>query len=302
MAARDLGMRVACLRTGIVLGPGGGALAAMLPPFRAGLGGPFGGGRQFFPWITRDDLVALYALALDRDDLVGPVNAVTPDYATNARFAQALGNALGRPALVVVPAFALRPLLGEFGQTLLESQLMLPAVAEDAGFVWKFPHLEDALLSVLGSKRRTNVRHFESEQLVKADLETVFEFFSNPGNLEAITPPTLGFNIERRPVQMQRGAQIAYTLRIRGIGVKWTTLIARWEPRRAFVDVQLHGPYALWRHRHTFEPASGGVRIRDAVDYILPFAPFGNVAASSVRRDIDSIFAYRTKVIESRFG
>ncbi len=122
-AARSLGVRVACLRTGIVLGSDGGALPAMLNAFRSGFGGPFGGGAQFFPWIHIDDLVSLYLFAIDRDEVAGAVNAVTPDYATNARFAQALGNALGRPALVPAPRLALQLLLGEFAQTLLDSQL-----------------------------------------------------------------------------------------------------------------------------------------------------------------------------------
>jgi uncharacterized protein len=296
-AATALGTRVASLRIGIVLGSGG-ALAAMRAPFLWGAGGPFGSGRQYVPWIHVDDLARLFVFALEHDAVHGPVNAVAPDYATAARFAHALGAALRRPAIAPAPAFALHALLGEFASVLLSSQLVIPAVAEDAGFAWRFPALEDAVLAVEGGPRRAPaVQRFHCEQTLPITLERAFAFFSDPGNLEAITPPALHFSIVSSPPQLDRGALISYDLRLHGLPLHWTTMIARWLPPREFVDVQLRGPYMLWRHRHTFQATAAGVVIRDEVDYVLPHAPLGNVALPLVRADVDGIFAFRRTAI-----
>lgn len=149
-AAREasaLGMRVVMVRAGVVLGDGG-ALAQMKTPFLFGAGGPLGSGRQYLPWIHLRDLASIFAFALENENLAGPVNAVAPDPATNARFAKALGAALHRPALVPTPAFALRLILGEFAETLLGSQLVIPAALEAARFTWSFPRLEAALAEI----------------------------------------------------------------------------------------------------------------------------------------------------------
>ncbi len=106
--ATSAGVRVVVVRTGVVLGRAGGALAQMLPPFKAGVGGPIGSGRQYFPWIHIRDLVNLLATAITDRRYVGPVNAVAPEIITSARFARALGRAVHRPALLPTPALALR--------------------------------------------------------------------------------------------------------------------------------------------------------------------------------------------------
>ena len=152
--AEKLGIRTAMLRTGIVLGDGG-ALSKMKLPFQLGIGGPFGSGRQFVPWIDIEDLAALYRFALENVAISGPLNAVAPDYATSARFAQALGAALKRPALAPAPSFALRIVLGEFAETIVGGQLVIPALAQDAGFQWKYPRLESALLDVFGREGKS---------------------------------------------------------------------------------------------------------------------------------------------------
>jgi uncharacterized protein (TIGR01777 family) len=302
MAAERSGTRTACMRIGIVLGTSG-ALAAMAPPFRLGIGGPFGMGRQLVPWIHIDDLVAMLIFAIDTD-IRGAINAVTPDYATSGRFALALGTALRRPALAPAPAFALHALLGEFASTLLKSQLVIPARAEDAGFVWQHPSLESALANILDPKQpaRTSVRVFETSQTVPANRQEVFDFFSSPHNLEAITPPELHFLITSAPDAIERGSLIAYRLSLRGVPIRWKTLIARWFSSEGFVDVQLHGPYALWRHEHGFRDVPGGTELTDRVSYVVPLAPFDRLVANFVRRDIEHIFAFRRAVIEKRFA
>ncbi len=302
-AAESLGIRTVSLRTGIVLGDGG-ALRAMLPPFKLGAGGPFGSGRQFVPWIHLDDVVALYILALENAALRGPVNAVTPDYATSARFAQALGNALGRPALLPAPGFALKIVLGEFAETLTASQLVLPAAAQDAGFAWKHPNLEAAMIAAIapGSNRSSGVRTFESEQFIPQPVETVFAFFSDARNLERITPPALRFEVVSAPDDLKAGAEIDYKLRVHGVPFRWKTLIARRQVPNLFMDAQLRGPYACWNHEHTFETVPGGTMVRDRVSYVLPFAPFGSLATGLVESDVRSIFAFRRGAIEAALG
>ncbi len=155
--AEALRIRTVVMRTGIVLAHGG-ALAAMMMPFRFGLGGPLGSGRGFVPWIHIDDVVAMYLFALD-NDVRGPFNAVAPDYATSARFAKALGKALHRPALLPAPAFALRAILGEFADTILASQFVVPERADKAGFAWEYPQLEEALEQIVRSSKRPEPAH-----------------------------------------------------------------------------------------------------------------------------------------------
>ena len=138
--------RVVLIRTGLVLARDGGALPEMLPPFRFGAGGPVGSGRQFWPWIHRDDWVGLALWAAGNNAVSGPVNATAPNPVTNKEFASALGRALHRPSFMPAPAFALRLLLGEMADALLLSgQRALPAVAQRLGFTFKFANVDAAL-------------------------------------------------------------------------------------------------------------------------------------------------------------
>ena len=136
----------------------------------------------------------------------------------------------------------------------------------------------------------------EREQLLPGSPEDVFEFFADAFNLEAITPPWLGFRvITPRPIAMGEGTLIEYRLRLHRVPVRWLTRIEVWEPPLRFVDVQLRGPYRAWHHTHSFEPAQGGgTLIRDVVRYALPLGPLGGLAHRAfVRRDLARIFDYR---------
>jgi uncharacterized protein len=142
--------RVVYLRTGLVLARDGGALARMLPPFRMGIGGPLGSGRQYMPWIHRRDWVDLVRFLMRTPEAQGPVNVTAPNPVTSAEFGRALGAALRRPAFLPTPAFAVRLMFGEMGDALLLSgQRAVPARAERLGFRFGFPQLRDALQSVL---------------------------------------------------------------------------------------------------------------------------------------------------------
>jgi uncharacterized protein (TIGR01777 family) len=147
--AEALGIRVAKIRTGIVLDAGGGALAKMLPPFRAGVGGPVAGGRQYMSWIHVDDLVGLYLAALDGDEWSGPINGCAPVAVTNADFSHALGRALHRPAVLPVPALALRAMYGEMASIVTGGQRMVPARASSLEYRWAYADLDQALRSAL---------------------------------------------------------------------------------------------------------------------------------------------------------
>lgn len=149
--AASMGVRVVNPRIGIVLGPNGGALQAMLTPFKLGAGGPLGSGQQWWPWVHRADVVGIIQHAIERDDLQGPVNAAAPNPTRQRDFAKALGQVLGRPAFMPAPAFALKLLLGEFSQELLGSQRVFPERVQQAGYAFQYPELEPALRAILES-------------------------------------------------------------------------------------------------------------------------------------------------------
>jgi uncharacterized protein len=147
-AAESLGTRVVRMRTGLVLDRNGGALARMLPPFRMGLGGPLGSGRQWMSWIHIQDLVALFVYALEHP-LSGPVNGVAPEPVTNVEFTRALASALHRPAILPMPTAALQLMFGEMSEMLLASLRVLPSAAEAGGFTFRYPNIRQALSALL---------------------------------------------------------------------------------------------------------------------------------------------------------
>lgn len=148
-AAEDIGMRVVVTRTGVVLDARGGALAKMLPPFKLGIGGPVGSGRQYVPWIHLSDEVGALLYALDHDTASGPLNLTAPDPATNRDFSRALGRALGRPAVMPVPPVAIKLLYGEMAVIVLKGQRAVPERLRELGYRFQFTGLEAALRDAL---------------------------------------------------------------------------------------------------------------------------------------------------------
>jgi uncharacterized protein len=147
--ARELGMRVVLLRTGVVLDAGGGALARMLTPFRLGVGGPIAGGRQYMSWIHTEDIVGLTLAALEDERFSGPINATAPEPVSNRDFSRALGKALRRPYLLPLPALAMRMLYGEMSQVITTGARVLPAKPLVLGYRFRHPRLEEALRAAL---------------------------------------------------------------------------------------------------------------------------------------------------------
>ena len=147
--AEELGVRVVLMRTSFVFGRGGHAVTLVALPFRLFVGGPLGSGRQWFPWVSLEDTVRLYALALERHSLTGPVNVVAPEQLRQREVARELGRVLHRPAVLPTPAPLLRLVLGEQADLLLHGQRAEPRKALEAGFAFRQPTLRPALEEAL---------------------------------------------------------------------------------------------------------------------------------------------------------
>ena len=148
--AEELGVRVVLNRTGVVLSPSGGALAKMLPFFKAGIGGPVAGGRQYVPWIHLDDVVGAILFELDTPATSGPINLTAPEPATNSELSKALGRALRRPAVAPVPALAVKALYGQMAEIVIAGQRAVPARLTELGYEFKQRDLEAALRDATG--------------------------------------------------------------------------------------------------------------------------------------------------------
>lgn len=322
-AAEPLGVRVCLPRIGLVLGRGGGVLEALLPLFRAGLGGPLGSGEQWFPWVHLHDLVDLLTTAVSDERYAGPVLAVAPQLVTNRAFAEALAEAVGRRALVRVPRLALRVARGEAAAALLASERAVPARTLALGFQFHYPTLPEALRELFGgrdtprlerAKRPPPSLYFAGREpttvlrqstLVAAPVDEVFAFFSRAENLGIMTPRAAAMEIVTpRPLRVEEGTRIEYCLRFGPLRVGWTTQFEAWEPERRFVDVQVRGPFAAWWHEHRFSPgADGSTRMDDTVYYRPPLGPIGRVADFLfVRPRLRDIFEFRAQAIRLRFG
>lgn len=152
-AAARAGVRVATLRSGVVLSRRGGMLKVLLLPFQLGVGGKLGSGRQWLSWIALADMVRVIRFLLATETLRGPVNTASPNPVTNAEFTRAVGRALGRPTLLTVPAFAMRLVMGEMAEnTALASQRVVPSRLLAAGFRFRYPEIEDALRAALAHR------------------------------------------------------------------------------------------------------------------------------------------------------
>jgi len=148
--AEDMGIRTVLLRTGIVLSKNGGALATMLTPFKLGVGGVVGSGKQWMSWVSLDDVVGIINFVLENEEIHGPVNAVAPNPVTNAEFTKALGKELYRPTILPLPEFAVKLVFGEMGDALLlDSTRVVPKRLLEAGYEFKFTDLQPALRHAL---------------------------------------------------------------------------------------------------------------------------------------------------------
>lgn len=318
--AEALGVRVATVRIGIVLGIDGGALESMLPPFRMGVGGPLGSGRQVMSWIHLDDMVELLVTAVTDARYRGPFNATAPVPVTNKEFSKALGRVLHRPAFLPAPAVAVRLLLGEAAQVVLGGQKVLPRKALDLGFRFRFAHVEPALRDVLSHGDTVTIESAgnlpEGEYLARrgaryrltqtieldAPKERIFDFFGRAENLGLVTPGWLNFEIlGPPPEEMKAGVELEYRIWLGPLPLSWKTVIEHWEEGSAFVDAQYRGPYVSWWHEHRFREEGGRTIVEDTVYYSPPLGPLAWIANLFVAPSLRAIFGYRHEAITRRF-
>ncbi len=152
--AANAEIRVVHLRIGLVLGKGGGALEKMLLPFKLGVGGVIGSGNQYWSWISIDDLLEIILYSINNKIIKGPVNTTTPIPVTNREFTKTLGRVLGRPTILPLPAFVARGIMGEMAQeTMLASTRVIPEKLTSAGFIFRYPEIENALMHIIGANK-----------------------------------------------------------------------------------------------------------------------------------------------------
>lgn len=322
--ASELGLRVVTLRTGVVLGRDGGALARLVPLQRAGLG-VLGRGEQWLPWIHLHDWVELVVTALRDPRYSGALNATAPRPVTQGEFARALGHVLGHVAPRRVPAAALRLALGAAAEVLLASQRAVPKRAEQLGFHWSFPELPGALADLLEARGVTiealgtgplavaeptpylvgrPPRYLlRSSVELTAPIEEVFGFFSLPENLGPMTPANLEFRMLEPVESVAAGARIDYRIRLGALPLRWRTTIERFRPPHLFIDSQARGPYRAWWHEHRFRTEGRHTIMEDRVYYALPFGWLGRLVhrwfvVGALRR----IFGFRSDAVRLRFG
>ena len=296
-------IRVAKIRTSVVISRHGGALEKMLPVFSRGLGGKLGSGQQWMSWIHLEDIARLFVFALETENVSGALNGAAPEPARNERFTVALARALGRSVFLPVPDAALKVALGEMSEAVLGSQRVSAAYVQELGFQFRHPELVPALEEICAPLKQSQ-HELLAEQWVPKTPHEIFPYFCSEKNLEELTPPFLNFKvIGKSTPEIKEGTLIDYRLGLYGMGVKWRTLIETWKPSGSFVDIQLKGPYRRWHHTHEFIPMGGGTLLRDRVVYQLPLGIFGDLAAGwKVTGDVNAIFAYRRKKINELFG
>ena len=159
------------------------------------------------------------------------------------------------------------------------------------------------IVLIVSFLRQPKIYTFYKEQFVPSDLDTVFEFFSRPENLEKITPSSMGFNIiTPTPIDMKEGAIIDYTVKIMGVPMRWRTMITSYKKNEYFVDEQLKGPYSYWHHKHTFKEVEGGVLIIDEITYALPIQAFRLIVHPFlINPQLNQIFNFRFHTIKDKF-
>ncbi|MCO5113002.1 MAG: TIGR01777 family oxidoreductase [Bdellovibrionaceae bacterium] len=293
--AEGLGLRVVIARFGVVLAREGGALSKM---------GPFslGDGRQWMSWIHIKDLLDFLSQAISSKDFQGIYNLVSPEPTRNRVFTRALAQSLHFPFVLPVPAVALKLVLGEMSQALLASQRVLPKRLESMGFRFSYPHIESALEELYLNENILDQR-FSASQFVPHARKELFQFFSRVENLEAITPAWLNFHVLRSSTSnIEKGTLIEYQLKIRGIPIRWQTLISDWSEGSHFVDEQLKGPYKKWHHVHSFGDVPKGTLLIDEITYRVPGGILGGLLLSSwIRKDVEKIFSFRRRKITELF-
>lgn len=290
--------RTVQLRISLVLDPQSGVLRKMIPLFQRGLGGTLGNGKQYMSWIAIEDLAEIIVQSLTNEKYKGPINCATDNPVTNAEWTKLLAEQLEALPSPPVPTFALRLVLGEMSTAVLGSIQLAPEKLIECKFKFKYPNLKEYFAKEL-EPYKDGKFFYSVKQYIPKDIDSVFSFFSEAKNLEEITPPFLNFHIDKMSTkEIAQGTEIDYKMKLKGIPLKWKTLISQWNPPHSFVDEQISGPYSVWHHTHKFEKLGSGTLISDQVRYKLPLGFLGQAVASSfVQSDVENIFKFRREVI-----
>lgn len=289
--------RFVILRVGVVLSVLGGAMLKMIHPFRLGIGGAVGSGKQWMGWIHLVDLVQIYASSLIDENYQGVINAVAPETITNLDFSKKLAAVFGKKLGPAIPKAVLKLIFGEMSHVLLSSQRLEAKALDQLQFRYQYPQLDQAFAEICQYHAQGD-EVLISEQYLDYDLQKIFPFFSDAKNLERITPEYLNFKVVKMSTQhIEANTLIDYKLKIHGVPVAWRTQILDWVPPVKFTDTQLKGPYKKWHHTHDFTKLGQGVLMKDRVLYRLPFGLLGwALAFWFVKKDVTKIFLYRRKV------
>ncbi len=293
-------IRRVVMRTGLVFSPAGGIFSLLKMPFLFFAGGKIGNGKQYMPWIHIDDLVDGILFLISEKSAEGVFNLTAPEPVTNKEFGKKLGKSIKRPALLPVPSFVLKMVLGEAATLALDGQRAIPKKMLAAGFLFKFASVESALED-LASPLRRFTRCFE----VPASKKSVSEFHHHPKVLKKLTPfpAVVQFkNVEN----LAEGSVARFNLWFGPIRVGWEATHHGVDPVNGFVDVQTEGPFLEWAHRHSFvEMSENKTLVIDSLRVRLGKGIFKGIISWGIWATLPILFAFRawqTKRLMAKAG
>lgn len=301
--------RPVVMRTGVVFSHQGGAFPKMHTPLMTGVGGIIADGKQSLSLIHLEDIARFILFSVESENVRGVYNLVSEETVTQKELTGKIANRLHLHLGPHVPAFALKLMLGEMSELILQSQAVFSTRLKEAGYLLKYPTIDSILNEVsswyLNPLVPNHSTYLEfTEQYLPVPREKLFSFFSDAKNLELLTPEFLHFKIkEVSTSELEQNTKISYQLKLHGVPFSWLTDILVWDPPHRFVDNQLSGPYSLWYHEHTFLEVQGGTLIRDWVRFSLPGGKLGSIVGlAKVRSEVEAIFQYRRAKITEIFG
>tara|TARA_B100000749_G_scaffold280707_1_gene278189 strand:+ start:121645 stop:123027 length:1383 start_codon:yes stop_codon:yes gene_type:complete len=296
-ASEDLSkhLRRVIIRVGLVLKVGEGFLGQLEPLYQKGVAGPIGMGQRQMSWIHIDDLVRMFQTAVEDERFEGIYNGTAPQPVSNSQFNEEFSKAMHLPNIAPVPPIALKLLYGEMSALALSDQKILPEASLEHGFQFHFTEIKQAFQDLYSWKTHYLDRRYYQWQWLNKDLDSTFEFFLSPYNLEQITPDFLNFKVLKSSTEkVEKNTKILYRISLRGIPMKWQTKILEMIPNQCFIDNQEKGPYSKWHHIHRFESLKNGTYLTDEVTYRLPVGPLGSLFAGTfVKSDVSRIFRFR---------
>lgn len=295
------GVRCCQLRTGIVLGTNEGALKKLVDLCQLGLLSPLGDGKQYMSWIHIEDWVNALLFIMKNNEISGPVNFVNPHPLPNKLFMQYLAQHFNKWLLPNAPTLILKLVLGKMSQILLDSQKVQPQVLQKNHFSFKYSNLQESLLNLYPNPERGLI--IKKKLFIPEETAKAFSFFTDPYNLEKVSPPFLKLKIlESSDKKIQTGSIIKYRLTIMGITLKWKTKILDLKENSYFVDTQEKGPYKTWLHTHSFVAHKRGTLLIDTVHYRLGFGILNHwLSLFFAAKTIEKVFLFRTQAMKKIF-